>query len=132
MIDGTVEIGPTASLALSRHGVFSLRDTASVLAWPGARRLLWRRRGEALMQARLARRGALLAAARHLIPDLPGDALRPGRSGIRAQAVDRDGKLVDDFRIERAEGMVHVLNAPSPAATAALAIGREIAQLAAS
>ena len=66
---------------------------------------------------------------RRLVPELELADLQPGGSGVRAQALDRTGGLVDDFRIARGERMVHVLNAPSPAATASIAIGRHIARL---
>jgi len=68
-----------------------------------------------------------LASLQKLIPALTKDDIVPGGSGVRAQAVAADGRLIDDFHIQTAPGMVHVLNAPSPAATASLAIGREIA-----
>jgi L-2-hydroxyglutarate oxidase len=70
---------------------------------------------------------AFLHALRRLMPELQLGDLLPGNAGVRAQAVDADGKLVDDFRISIAPRMVHVLNAPSPAATASIAIGRHIA-----
>jgi L-2-hydroxyglutarate oxidase len=72
---------------------------------------------------------AFLSALRRLIPELELDDLRPGGAGVRAQALDRSGALVDDFRVVQAERMVHVLNAPSPAATASISIGRYIAAL---
>ena len=68
-----------------------------------------------------------LASLRELVPDLPDGCLRPSAAGVRAQALHRDGRLVDDFYYERGIRQVHVLNAPSPAATASLEIGRRIA-----
>jgi L-2-hydroxyglutarate oxidase len=73
---------------------------------------------------------AFLAALRELVPALRSADLERGGSGVRAQALEPDGQLVDDFRILEAERMLHVLNAPSPAATASLAIGRHLASLA--
>ena len=135
MAAGGVECGPNAVLALARHGytrsVISLADIADWLAFPGFWRMAaryWRMSvGE---MKRAGSRRAFAAALRRLVPELRDEDLRPAEAGVRAQAVGRDGALVDDFRIERAPGMVHVLNAPSPAATASLAIGREIAALA--
>jgi L-2-hydroxyglutarate oxidase LhgO len=75
---------------------------------------------------------AFVRSCRRLIPELSSDDLVPGGAGVRAQALDPSGLLVDDFRIERRRGEIHVLNAPSPAATASLAIGRYIAGLVAS
>ena len=135
MVGGGVECGPNAVLALARHGytrsTVSLPDIADWLAFPGFWRMAARywRMSIAEMK-RAGSRRAFAAALRRLVPDLRDEDLRPADAGVRAQAVGRDGALVDDFRIERAPGMVHVLNAPSPAATASLAIGREIAALA--
>ena len=70
------------------------------------------------------------AALQRLVPEIREEDLAPGGAGVRAQALERDGSLTDDFRIVEAERMVHVLNAPSPAATASIAIGRAIAALA--
>jgi L-2-hydroxyglutarate oxidase len=72
-----------------------------------------------------------VAALQRLLPDITGDDVSPGGSGVRAQAVAPDGSLIDDFRIVTGPDAIHVLNAPSPAATASLAIGRHIAGLAA-
>jgi len=135
MAGGGIECGPNAVLALARHGytrsIVSPADIADWLAFPGFWRMAWRywRMGVGEMR-RAGSRRAFVAALRRLVPELRDDDVRPAEAGVRAQAVDRDGALVDDFRIERAPGMVHVLNAPSPAATASLAIGREIASLA--
>jgi L-2-hydroxyglutarate oxidase len=130
-IDGTVDCGPNAVPALARHGYrpwqVSPRDLAGTLAWPGTWRLAagyWRLGlGET---ARAASRAAFARAASRLVPVYPQELVRAA-SGIRAQAVDRRGRLVDDFHLLAAPGAIHVLNAPSPAATAALAIGAEIA-----
>ena len=73
---------------------------------------------------------AFLGALRRLMPELELEDLQPGGAGVRAQALDRSGFLVDDFRVTRADRMVHVLNAPSPGATASISIGRYIAAMA--
>lgn len=131
-IDGSVEVGPNAVLALGReHYRGAEADWAelrSVLAHSGFRKLAWRhwRSGTAEM---LNSRSTLLYArlARKLVPALRREHLLPGGAGVRAQAVDPSGRLVDDFVIERAGKTVHVLNAPSPGATASIAIGRYVA-----
>jgi L-2-hydroxyglutarate oxidase len=136
MIGGGVEAGPNAVLALSRHGYgwsrISPADIASTASFPGFWRMTrkyWKT-GFGEVHRSLSKR-AFLAALRRLIPELNLEDLQPGGSGVRAQAVERSGALVDDFRIIQSRQMVHVLNAPSPAATASLAIGRYIAQIAA-
>ncbi len=133
-VDGRVEVGPNAVLALARHGYrrrdVSWRDLLETLAYPGLWRLAgryWRHGLGEMMRA--MSRSAFLRAARRLLPDLEEGDLAAGGSGVRAQALDRRGNLLDDFRIVHGERAVHVLNAPSPAATAALAIGRELADL---
>lgn len=133
-VDGRVEAGPNAVLALSRHGyrwrALSPRDLAAALTYPGFWRMAGRhwRYGAGEVRRSLSRR-AFLREVRRLVPGLGPRDLRRGGAGVRAQAVARDGSLVDDFRIAEQERAVHVLNAPSPAATAALAIGEEIADL---
>lgn len=136
MIGGGVEAGPNAVLALARHGYgwsrISPADIASTAGYPGFWRMArkyWKT-GFGEVHRSLSKR-AFLAALRRLIPELNLQDLQPGGSGVRAQAVERSGALVDDFRIIQSQNMVHVLNAPSPAATASLAIGRHVAQLAA-
>lgn len=131
-IAGEVLLGPTALMAgaldayrLSRLSTADLRAT---LGWPGTWRLARRhwRAGIYELHHAVSRR-ALVAAARRLVPELrPGDFL-PGPVGIRAQAVARDGTLVDDFVVSRSERVLYVRNAPSPAATASLPLGRLIA-----
>ncbi|MCP3905938.1 MAG: L-2-hydroxyglutarate oxidase [Planctomycetes bacterium] len=135
LIDGRVKAGPNAVLSLARHGYrrtnVSLRDVLEIAGYSGWWRLARRywRTGCAEFLRSLSRRASLRSLQR-LVPDLRAEHLRPGPTGVRAMAVDRDGRLVDDFRIVRTGAMVHVLNAPSPAATASLAIGEHIAQLA--
>jgi L-2-hydroxyglutarate oxidase len=133
-IDGKVKAGPNAVLALSRDGYelgsFSLRDTSAVFTYPGFWKMAmrWWRTGVGEVRRSLSR-ADYARSLRRLVPEVRTEDLRPLRGGIRAQAVDRQGHLVDDFHIERGERSIHVLNAPSPAGTASLAIGRSIAEL---
>jgi L-2-hydroxyglutarate oxidase len=135
-VDGEVEAGPNAVLAWKRAGysrtAFSARDAAATLGFPGFWRMAPRyaRTGFAEYRRAWSRR-AFVAALRRLLPELAPQQLRPAGCGVRAQALDRAGRLVDDFAFAEGERMLHVLNAPSPAATAALAIGAEIAARAA-
>ncbi len=132
MIDGSLEAGPNAVLALKREGYrrhdISLPDLADTLGFPGFWKLAGRfwRVGLAEYRRSLSK-AAFVASLQRLVPDISAADVVPGNAGVRAQAVDRDGRLVDDFHILTAERMVHVLNAPSPAATASLSIGRTIA-----
>lgn len=136
MIHGGVEAGPNAVLAFRREGYtrssFRGRDVLQMLGYRG----FWRMAGKyydmglAEMYRSFSKR-AFLKALQRLIPDLRWQDIHAAGAGVRAQAVDPDGKTVDDFRIVQAERMVHVLNAPSPAATASLSIGRTIADMAA-
>jgi L-2-hydroxyglutarate oxidase len=132
MINGGVECGPNAVFAFRREGYrktdFSLRDTWEALAWPGFRivaRKYWRTGlGEF---HRSFSKAAFVRALQRLIPDVRAGHLSPGGAGVRAQACARDGRLIDDFHIVEDGNVVHVCNAPSPAATASLAIGATIA-----
>jgi L-2-hydroxyglutarate oxidase LhgO len=132
-VRGEVEIGPNAILAGAREGytwgAVSARDLAEALRWPGMRRLArkhWRT-GITEMYGSLSRR-AFVARAATYVPELrAGDVVRAG-AGVRAQALDADGSMVDDFRIHRVGPVVTVRNAPSPAATSSLAIGEYVAQ----
>jgi L-2-hydroxyglutarate oxidase len=119
-------------LAWKREGYrrcdISAADLADTLAFPG----FWRLAGQfwrvGLAEYRRSfSKQAFVASLQRLVPAVCGEDVMPGGTGVRAQAVDRDGRLVDDFRIVTGERMVHVLNAPSPAATAALSIGQTIA-----
>jgi L-2-hydroxyglutarate oxidase len=136
MIRGGVEAGPNAVLAFKREGYsrtsFSAGDMAELLAYPGFWRMAARhwRMGLGEMY-RSASTRAFVRALRRLVPELRLADVRPGGAGVRAQALDPGGALVDDFRIVEAERMIHVLNAPSPAATASISIGRTIAGMAA-
>ncbi|QFZ75525.1 L-2-hydroxyglutarate oxidase [Streptomyces fagopyri] len=132
-MDGGVHVGPNAVPALAREGygwgVIRPREVGTTLAWPGswrmARRHWWYGAGEL---RRSVSRKAFTRAVRRLLPAVTMDDLLPAEAGVRAQAVLRDGTLVDDFLIKEGVRTVHVLNAPSPAATAALPIGREVAR----
>lgn len=135
-IDNQVEAGPNAVLAFAREGYqksdFSLRDCWETMTFPGFWKLagrLWKI-GWAEYRRSFSRQ-RFLRDLQELLPGLSDSDLGVYGSGVRAQAVDRAGKLLDDFAIVSGEGMVHVLNAPSPAATASLAIGDEVARLAA-
>ncbi|MFJ9563689.1 L-2-hydroxyglutarate oxidase [Streptomyces fuscichromogenes] len=132
-IDGGVHIGPNAVPALAREGygwgVVRPREVAGTLAWPGAWALArrhWRYGGGELHRS--VSKKAFTAAVRRLLPAAGEEDLVRAAAGVRAQAVLRDGTLVDDFLIKEAPRAVHVLNAPSPAATASLPIGREVAR----
>ena len=131
-IDGEVWAGPNAVLAFAREGYRRLqvnpRDLAGVLTDRGFLRLatkFWRT-GAAEMWRDISK-GAFLAEMRRFVPEIRADQIVFGPSGVRAQALDPDGTLVDDFRLGGSRHVLHVRNAPSPAATAALAIGRELA-----
>ncbi|MEW2032488.1 L-2-hydroxyglutarate oxidase [Streptomyces roseifaciens] len=132
-IDGTVHLGPNAVPALAREGYgrTTLRpgELAGTVSWPGSWQLARRhwRYGAGEVRRSLSKR-AFTEAARRLLPEVTPEDLIPAPSGVRAQAVLRDGTLVDDFLFAESPRMVHVLNAPSPAATAALPIGREVAR----
>jgi L-2-hydroxyglutarate oxidase LhgO len=134
-IHGEVLAGPNAVLAFAREGYrrldFSAKDLAGILAFPGFRRLarshfrtglseMWRDWSKQAFTARLAR----------YVPELEEKDLVFGPSGVRAMAVSEDGKMVDDFSIGESPHVLHVRNAPSPAATASLAIGGELAKMA--
>jgi L-2-hydroxyglutarate oxidase LhgO len=132
-VDGTVDIGPNAVLAFAREGYrrrdVVTRDVREIVRWPGSRRLFrqhWRA-GVREMRGSLSKR-AFLAAAREYVPDLRMADVVRAPAGVRAQAVDADGALVDDFRISDLGPVTAVRNAPSPAATSCLAIAEHITE----
>ena len=134
-INGEVDIGPNAVLALSREGYrrtdVVIGDLAEIARSRGFHRLAlnhWRT-GISEMRGSLSRR-AFLREARRFVPALQSEDVEPAPAGVRAQAIDRDGSLVDDFRIARLGRVVAVRNAPSPAATSSLAIAERIVSLA--
>jgi L-2-hydroxyglutarate oxidase len=130
-VDGSVHAGPNAVLALAREGyswaMINARDVTDLAAYPGLWRLARRHFRYGLTEVRrsLSRRRFARALAR-LVPELTEDDLAPGEAGVRAQAITRDGSLVDDFLIVSGHRQVHVLNAPSPAATSSLEIAKHI------
>ena len=131
MIDGSIHAGPNAVLSLKREGYrrsdFSLRDFMETMLFPGFWKLVGRNAAEGLkeMQRSFSKR-AFVRSLQKLIPEIQAEDLVPGAAGVRAQALRRDGELVDDFLIITGANAVHVCNAPSPAATASLEIGRTI------
>jgi (S)-2-hydroxyglutarate dehydrogenase len=131
-IDGEVLIGPTAMPALARDayrlGRVRYADALEVLGWPGTWRMLarWWRAGAIELRHAISSAALMRAAARY-VPELGAADVRPAFAGVRAQALARDGRLVDDFAFSATERALHVRNAPSPAATSALAIARHVA-----
>lgn len=133
MVNGKVEAGPNAILATAREGYrksdFNFQDCIDVLSYPGFWKMAanyWK--AGAYEVARSFSKKLFLKDLQKLVPAIEEKDLVPGGAGIRAQVVTREGKLVDDFSILEERNMVHVLNAPSPAATASFAIGRHIAE----
>lgn len=130
-IDGEVLVGPTALIAGARDArrlaAVRPRDLAETLAWPGTWRMLarWWRTGLTEI-GHAALRSAFVRAAARYVPELGVDDVEPAFAGVRAQALARDGRLVDDFAFSRTERALHVRNAPSPAATSSLAIARHV------
>jgi L-2-hydroxyglutarate oxidase len=132
---GRVEAGPNAVLATKREGYrkrdFSPADVFRTVMFPGFWRMGKQRWKSGIWEMyRSFHKPAFLRSLQALVPELVDDDLVPGGSGVRAQAVNRSGKLLDDFRIEQADRALHVLNAPSPAATSSLVIGNHIVDLA--
>ena len=135
MIAGGVECGPNAVFAFKREGYtktdFSLADTWESLSHPATWLLFLRYWRYGLGEyARAFSRRLLLRQLQRLVPSVSLEDLRPGNAGVRAQALGPRGRLVDDFKIETTRSAIHVLNAPSPAATASLAIGAHIHEVA--
>ena len=134
MVGGGVEAGPNAVLAMGREayhpGDINFRDLAETLSYPGFWRLATRhwKMGLAEMHRSLSK-AAFLRALQRLVPELRSQDLSPTACGIRAQAVRRNGTLEDDFLIARQGRCLHILNAPSPAATSSLAIGQGVAAI---
>lgn len=135
MIHGGVEAGPNAVLALKREGYrrsdVSLGDVAEMASFAGAWRMAamyWKQGAHEYWRS--FSKHAFVSALQRLIPDIRAQDVTRAGAGVRAQAVEESGKLVDDFRFVEADRMIHVLNAPSPAATASLSIGATIAAMA--
>jgi len=134
MVRGGVEAGPNAVLALKREGYsktdFNLRDTFTTLTSLGFWRMASKYWKSGIQEVhRSASKAAFVRNLQKLVPELSSRDLSPGGSGVRAQMVGRNGRLVDDFMIAASRGMVHVLNVPSPAATASIVIGRKIVDM---
>jgi L-2-hydroxyglutarate oxidase len=135
-LNGSVECGPNAVFSFKREGytrtAFDWRDTRESLAFGGTWKLFLRHWRYGLGEyARAFSKKLFLRRLQRLVPSLGPADIRPGGTGVRAQAVGRDGRPVDDFVIEQGRNSLHVLNAPSPAATACLAIGEHVQTLAA-
>lgn len=133
-IDGSIEAGPNAVLAFRREGYhkfsFSVRDALDTFSYGGFWRLARRYWITGIGEFyRSFSKHAFWRALRTLTPELEVQHLQPAGAGVRAQALAPDGQLVDDFHIVQAHRMTHILNAPSPAATASLSIGKYIARL---
>jgi L-2-hydroxyglutarate oxidase LhgO len=134
-ISGRVDAGPNAVLAFRREGYrrtdFKLKDLASSLAFPGFWRMAAKYWRSGLDEVhRSFSKPAFVRALQRLVPAVRDEDLVPGGSGVRAQALKRDGTLVDDFQFVQSGNVLHVLNVPSPAATASLLIGRAIVEMA--
>jgi L-2-hydroxyglutarate oxidase len=135
MIKGGVEAGPNAVLAFKREGYshadISIRDTGEMLFYPGFWKMAskYYKTGFAEFYRSLSKK-AFVSALKKLVPEIEMNFITEGGAGVRAQALEPSGKLVDDFRIVQSKNMIHVLNAPSPAATASISIGNYIADLA--
>jgi len=132
MIHGGVEAGPNAVLAFKREGYkhsdISIPDMLTYATYGGFWKMAWKHWPMAIGEFhRSFFKSAFVEALQGLIPEITVDDVKRGGAGVRAQALEPDGGLSDDFRIKEAEHQFHVLNAPSPAATASLAIGRELA-----
>jgi len=133
VISGEVECGPNAVLALAREGYrktdLHVGDLAEMLAYPGFRKLAGKhwRMGLGEMWRSISK-GAFVKALQRLMPEITEDHLEPGPAGVRAQAVAPDGSMLDDFSFKESPRIVNVINAPSPAATASISIGRSIVQ----
>ena len=131
MIDGGIEAGPNAVLAFAREGYTPLsinpRDLVESLTTPALWRFVARHASMSAYELyRSLSRGAFCRSLQKLVPEVSPRDLAPGGAGVRAQAMWPDGRLVDDFHFVRGDGILHVVNAPSPAATASLAIGERI------
>jgi L-2-hydroxyglutarate oxidase len=135
LIRGGIEAGPNAVLAFKREGYtkssLSLRDTSEIMFYRGFWILAFKYWKTGLGEMfRSWNKGAFVKALQKLMPELRKEDIRPAGAGVRAQALEPSGSLVDDFRIIHADRMIHVLNAPSPAATASISIGETISRMA--
>ncbi|WP_431610991.1 L-2-hydroxyglutarate oxidase [Chryseobacterium sp. 'Rf worker isolate 10'] len=134
MIDGNIEAGPNAVLAFKKEGYkffdFNLEETMQTLMWPGFRKIVAKYGKTGLGEVhRSLSKAAFTKALQKLLPEIQESDLVPGGAGVRAQACDRNGGLIDDFDIVKNGNIIHVRNAPSPAATSCLSIGNKISEL---
>ncbi|RKE82888.1 L-2-hydroxyglutarate oxidase [Chryseobacterium sp. AG363] len=134
MIDGNIEAGPNAVLAFKKEGYhffdFNFNEALQTMLWPGFRKIVakYGKTGMGEMHRSLSK-SAFTKALQKLLPEIQENDLVPGGSGVRAQACDRNGGLIDDFDIVKNGNIIHVRNAPSPAATSCLSIGNKISEL---
>jgi L-2-hydroxyglutarate oxidase len=131
-VGGAVRAGPNAILATKREGYlpgdFSAHDVANILSYAGFWRFSLRYLRPGISELnRSLRKDVFVRSVQKLLPAVQSDDLSRSRSGVRAQAIDQHGRMVDDFRIEESPGAIHVLNAPSPAATSSYMIGKYVA-----
>ncbi|HCQ30624.1 MAG TPA: L-2-hydroxyglutarate oxidase [Flavobacteriales bacterium] len=134
MVNGDVECGPNAVFTFKREGYgktdFDIQDTIDALTYKGTWNLFLKNMKFGIDEYRRAfSKKLFLKTLQRIIPDLTMEDLKPGRSGVRALLLREDGDTRDDFRIEYTDHSIHVLNAPSPAATASLAIGEQIREM---
>jgi (S)-2-hydroxyglutarate dehydrogenase len=134
MVDGEIECGPNAVFTFKREGYgktdFNLNDTIDALSYSGTWKMFYRNMSFGIDEYRRAfSKKLFLKTLQRLIPSLTMDDIRPGRAGVRALLLGQDGDTRDDFRIEYSKNSIHILNAPSPAATASLAIGNEVCEM---
>ena len=135
MTNGEIECGPNAVFTFKREGYnktdFSLKDTVDALSYSGTWKLFFNNMSYGINEYRRAfSKKLFLKTLQRLIPSLKMEDIKPGRAGVRALLLSQDGDTKDDFRMEYYKNSIHVLNAPSPAATAALAIGNEVKNMA--
>ena len=133
MVDGNIEAGPNAVLAFKREGYkfsdFNISDTLDTFSWPGFWKIAAKYGKTGIGEIyRSLSKPAFTKALQKLIPEIQENDLVPGGSGVRAQALSREGILIDDFDILKKGNIIHVRNAPSPAATSCLAIGKKISE----
>jgi L-2-hydroxyglutarate oxidase LhgO len=135
MVNGEVECGPNAVFTFKREGYgktdFDMRDTLDSLSYSGTWKLFFKHWRFGLDEYRRAfSKKLFLERLQRLIPSLTDEDIKPGRAGVRAMALDHDGNMIDDFKIVQSHRSLHILNTPSPAATASLSIGNAVCDMA--